>query len=287
MRLPFKIDPGRALFAVALAVLLYFVALNETNPADQRQTPFTVPVQVVNQPSTLVLTTPPPGIRLWVRSTQNVFNRLGPASFSVQVDAIGAHAGDNDNLPINVIPTDPEARDVQPDQPNVRLQFEAIREQVLPVRVNLTGQVQSGYQVGQSTANPSQITVAGASSLVGRATEAVVDVSADRVTVSVNGVYTPRIVDDRGNDLRDPGLRVTPPSVTVQVPIVQQTQYKQVGVKPDTTGQPPVGYAVQPLEVNPPTATLVGDGAALDSASFIPTAPVDITNISSTMVRNV
>src|SRR5450755_1704320 len=106
MRLPFRVDIGRALFAVALAVLLYFVALSETNPADIRQTPFTVPVQVVNPPSTLVLTTPPPGIKLWVTSTQNVFNRLGPASFTVQVDASSAHAGDNDNLPIAVTPTD-------------------------------------------------------------------------------------------------------------------------------------------------------------------------------------
>jgi YbbR domain-containing protein len=288
MRLPFNVDPGRALFAVALAVLLYFVALSETNPADLRQTNFPggVPVQVVNPPPGLVLTTPPPGIRLWVRTTQNVFNRLGPGSFTVQVDASGAHAGDNDNLPITVTPTDPEVRDVQPDQANVRLQFEEIREQALPVRVNLTGQVPQGYQPLQSTVDPVQIKVAGAASLVGRATEAVVDVSVG-VTVSVNGVYTPRIVDDRGNDLKDPGLRITPPSVTVQVPIIQQTQYKQVGVKPDTQGQPAIGYAVQPLEVNPPTATLVGDGAALEGANFIPTAPVDISNISTTTVRSV
>jgi len=46
-----------------------------------------------------------------VRSTQNVFNRLGPGSFNVQVDASGAHAGDNDSLPITVTSTDPEARD--------------------------------------------------------------------------------------------------------------------------------------------------------------------------------
>ena len=44
-----------------------------------------------------------------------------------------------------------------------------------------------------------------------------VDVSIDRVTVPVNGVYTPRILDDRGNDLKDLNLRATPASVTVQV----------------------------------------------------------------------
>src|ERR1700682_3266868 len=175
MHLPFNVDPGRALFAVALAVLLYFVALSETNPADQRQTPFTVPVQVLNVPPALVLSTPPPGIRLWVRSTQNVFSRLGPGSFNVQVDASGAHAGDNDSLPITVTSTDPEARDLAPDQANVRLQFEEIREQALPVRINLTGQVPSGYQPGQSTVDPGQGKVAGAASLVRRATEAVAD----------------------------------------------------------------------------------------------------------------
>jgi YbbR domain-containing protein len=287
MRLPFHVDFGRALFAIALAVLLYFVALSETNPADVRQTAFTVPVQVVNPPPTLVITTPPPGIKLWVTSTQTVFNRLGPGSFAVQVDASGAHAGDNDNLPITVTSTDPEARDVRPDQANVRLQFEEIRKQPLPVRVNLTGQVPSGYQPGQSTVDPPNVTVEGAASLVGRATEAVVDVSADRVTVSVNGVYTPRIVDDHGNDLRDPGLRVTPPSVSVQVPIIQQTQYKEVGIRPVTQGQPAAGYVLEPLEVNPPTTTLAGDASALEGKNFVDTAPVDISGISATTVRNV
>jgi len=140
MRLPFRIDPGRAFFAVTLAVLLYFVALNETNPADVRQTSFAVPVQVVNVPTGLVITTPPPAVRLWVRATQNVFNRLGPGSFTAQVDATGAHAGDNDNLPVSVTSTDPEATGLSADPPNVRLQLEEIREQALPVRVALTGQ---------------------------------------------------------------------------------------------------------------------------------------------------
>jgi YbbR domain-containing protein len=187
MRLPFPVDMGRAVFAVGLAVLLYFVALSETNPADQRQTSFTVPVQVVNVPSGLVITSPPPGVRLWVIAPLNVFSRLRPESFAAQVDATGARAGDNDNLPITVTTTDPEVRSVQPDQASVRLTLEEVRQQVLPVRVNLSGQPPTGYQQGAPTVDPARITVAGAASLVGRATAAVVDVSIDRVTVSVDG----------------------------------------------------------------------------------------------------
>ncbi|HEX8967508.1 MAG TPA: CdaR family protein [Chloroflexota bacterium] len=286
MRLPFTIDSGRAFFAVALSVLLYFVALSETNPADQRQTTFSVPVQTVNVPPGLVVTTQPPAIRLWVTAPLSVFNRLRAESFTAQVDATGASAGDND-LSISVSSTDPEVRGVQPDQASVRLHLEEVRDQVLPVRVNPQGQVAAGYQAGAPSVDPPRVTVSGAASIVGRASEAVVDVNVDHLTVSVNGVFTPRIVDDRGNDLKDLNLRATPQSVTVQMPISQQTLYKQVGVRPITQGQPAPGYALQPLEVNPPTTTLVGDPAGLDAVNFVDTVPIDINGISTTIVRSV
>jgi YbbR domain-containing protein len=287
MRLPFHIDPGRSVFAVALSVLLYFVALSETNPEGRNETSFTVPVQPVNVASGLVVTTPPSGVRLWVRAPLSVFSRIRADSFTAQVDATGAVAGDNDNLPITVNWTDPEVRSADPDPATARLHLEEVREQALPVRVNITGQVPSGYQLGSPTVDPARVTVAAAASLVGRATEAVVDVSVDRVTVAVNGVYTPRIVDDRGNDLKDLNLHTTPPAVTVQVPITQQTQYKEVGVRVATSGQPAAGYALQPLEVNPPTATLVGNSDALTSVDFVSTAPIDLNNISTNTVRTV
>ncbi len=286
MRLPFTIDPGRAVFAVALAVLLYFVALSETNLAQQTKTNFFVPVQVVNVPPGLVVSTPPQSVQLWVTATNSVFNRLRSESFTAQVDASGAIAGDND-LPINVTSSDPEVLNVVPDQPKVTLHLEEVANRVLPVRANLQGQVASGYQLGTPIVDPPTLTVTAATSVVSRATEAVIDVNIDHVTVPVNGAFTPRIVDSRGIDLKDPNLHVSPLSVNVQVPIVQQTLYKEVGIRPVAQGQPAPGYALQPLEVNPPTTTLVGDPASLEAASFVDTAPVDITGISTTIVRSV
>src|ERR1700730_9440170 len=149
MRLPFHIDFGRAVFAVALAVLLYFVALNETNPEGRNLTSFTVPVQPVNVPAGLVVTTPPPAVHLWVSAPLNVFGRLRAESFTAQLDASSAQAGDNDSLPINVIPSDPDVRGAAPGEPStVRLHLEEIRKQDLPVRINVAGQVPQGYQQG-------------------------------------------------------------------------------------------------------------------------------------------
>src|SRR5690242_21128395 len=285
MRLPFSLDPGRALFALGLAVLLYFVALSET-PFDQRQTSFQVPVQLVNVPPGLVVTTPPQTVKPWVTAPLSVFNRLRPENFTAQVDATGTNAGDN-LLPITTSTTDPEVRSVQPDQPNLLLHLDDVREQVVPVRVNLLGQVAQGYSLGNTTVDPPRVTLTGAATLVGRASEAVVDVNIDHVTVSVNGAFTLRIVDDRGNDLKDLNLRATPQSATVQVPITQQTLYKEVGIRPNIQGQPAPGYALDPVELNPSTTTLVGDSASLEAVNLVDTAPLDVSGISSTVVRTV
>jgi YbbR domain-containing protein len=285
MRLPFTFDLSRALFALGLAILLYFVALSET-PFDQRQTSFSVPVQVVNVPPGLVVTTAPQSVRPWVTAPLNVFNRLRPENFTAQVDATGATSGDT-QLPITTSTTDPEVRSVQPDQPGLLLHLEEVREQVVPVRVNLLGQVAQGYTLGNTSVDPPRITLTGAASLVGRASEAVVDVNIDHVTVSVNGAFTLRLLDDRGNDLKDLNLRANPQSVTVQVPITQQTLYKEVGIRPNIQGQPAPGYALDPVELNPSTTTLVGDSASLEAVNLVDTAPLDVSGISSTVVRTV
>ena len=285
MRLPFTIDPGRAVFALALSVLLYFVALSETNLPDTRDTGIALPVQVVNVPPGLVYTTQPPSVRLRVTATSSAFNRgLRAEAFAAQTDATGVHSGDV-TLPVLVTWTDPDILSVQADPPSVTLHFEEILPVVLPVRVNIQGQVASGYQLGTPTVDTQRITVTGPASVVGLASEAVVDVNVDHLTVPVNGVYTLRIIDGRGNDIKDPTIRPSPPSVTVQIPVTQQTVYKQVGVRAVTQGAPAPGYALQPLEVNPPLTTIVGDPASLETINFVDTAPIDISGISSTVVR--
>jgi YbbR domain-containing protein len=287
MRLPFAVDFGRAAFAVALAVVLYFVALSETNPENRARVPnVSVPVRVVNVPPRLVNTTDVPRVNVWVRAPVNVFSRLRAESFDAVVDASSAYAGDNQGLPINVTSSDPDVRDPSAEPATVNLRLEERREQPLPVRVNVTGQVPQGYLLGEPTSDPQRVIVEGASSLVGRAAEAIVDVNVDRLTVSINSVYTPRIVDASGTDLRDLNLQVTPPAVTVRVPITQQTQYKEVGVRVVVTGSPAAGYALQPLQVNPPTVTLRGDPADLEAVNFVNTQPIDVTGISSTIVRS-
>lgn len=279
------LDLGRTIFAFSLAVLLYFFALAEVDPEREGVLPFTVPVEVVNRPSRLVLSDPrPPEVGLRVRAREEVLNRLRPESFQAQIDAAGAVQGEN-ILPVTVISRDPDVRSVRPVPDAVTLVFEEIRERTIPVVVNVVGQVPPGYQLGTPRVEPARVTISGRSSVVPRATQALVDINVDRATVTVNGSFTPRVVDERGVELRE--LNVEPPSVNVTVPVTQQAQFKAVGVRTVIIGHPATGYFLEPVEVEPSGVTLVGQPGALQGANFVETEPIDVDGLSSTSVRRV
>jgi YbbR domain-containing protein len=283
-RFPFTLDLGRVVLSVALAVVLYLFAINETNPETATVTGFSITPQLVNVPANLVATAAPPPVHLRVRAPANIIATLQAASFTAQIDAASGVAGDN-QLPVTVQSNDPQVRDPTADPSSVSIRLEEVQERTLPVRINLGGQVPSGYQVGQQTSDPAQVTVRGPSSAVSQTVETVVDVNVNNVTVNINGVYTPRVVDDHNVEV--PNLRLTPASVNVSVQVTQQTQYKEVGIRPSIQGQPAPGYYLQPVKVNPPTATVYGQPSALQDANSVTTAPVDVDGLTSTVVRTV
>ena len=93
------IDLLRAAIALILAVVLWLIFQAETNPDRQDVTVFTVPVEVVNAPPGLQVTTDPPQVHVALSAPENVWRRLGPQSLRATGDASHATEGLND-LPV-------------------------------------------------------------------------------------------------------------------------------------------------------------------------------------------
>ena len=280
------IDLSRALSAVVLSALIYVFVANQTSAESDWQTPFTVPVGLVNVPAGLVATQQPAPVHVTLLATQQAYSQLQASSFTAQIDASNATVGVN-QLPIVVRTTDSNVSDVSADPAEMSVQLEQIEQRDLPVQVQLSGQVPPGYQAGQATPNPGTVTVTGPSSVVQQATDALINVDVAGATISVNGAYTTTIVDAQGERVTDPSLKIMPPSVSVQVPITQITQYKQVGIQPMTQGVPAAGYVVDSITVDPPAVTLVGSAAGLASESVVQTQPIDVSGANTTLVRQV
>lgn len=279
-----SLDLGRAFLAVLLAGSLWMVIQAEENPDRTSVTEFGVPVDVVNAPPNLVMVGEPPPIQVRVRVPIDVWPRLRPSMFRATIDAGSATVGANE-LPITVERLDSAIRSAEPASPRASLVFEEIREVSVPVRVNQLGSVPFGYTAQPPRTQPDRITVIGPASRVQRVESAVVEVRLDAVTVSMDANFAPRLFDSRGTEVT--GLRFNPATVSVAIDVAQQVTYKEVGVRPKVTGRLASGYFVEGLESEPAAVTAVGDPRALADVNFIETQPIDISNVSSTVVRRI
>jgi YbbR domain-containing protein len=151
--------------------------------------------------------------------------------------------------------------------------------------VNLTGAVPFGYVAGQARSAPDAVTVSGPVSATQRVQEVVVEIPVDQLTLSINNTYQPIPVDARREVVN--GVKVSPPSVSVEVPVAQQVSYKEVGVRPVVRGKLASGYYLEPIELNPPSATIVGEPAQLAGVTFVETEPIEVNGLSTTSVRQV
>ena len=277
-----RLDVGRLLLAIGLASALWIVVQNEQNP-DRTDIPnLTVPVDVVNAPPGLVVVSEAPQIQVRVRMPSESWALLRPGSFRATASAAQAVPGVNE-LPVQVEALEPRVRAVDPIPPLVNVAFEEVTERVVPVRLNITGNVPFGYAYATPRIAPENVTVTGSSSAVQRVEAAVVDIRLDSLTVSLDATYAPRAIDARGGEVR--GVRTTPSTVNVEVPIQQQVGYKEVGVRPVVQGRVAAGYLLQPVEVEPSSVTIVGPPATLANVNFAETEPIDVANISSSVVR--
>jgi YbbR domain-containing protein len=285
-RLRFRLDPGRAIIAIALACALWIVVQNEQNPERTDIPAITIPVDVVNTPPGLVVVSEQPQIQVRVRMPNESWSLLRPGSFRATADASAASPGVNE-LPVRVEALEPRVRQVDPIPALANVVLEEVSERIMPVVLNVVGSPPFGYAYSTPKINPENVTVSGASSAVQRVSLVQVDIRLDSLTVSLNATYAPRALDARANPVEVRGVRITPATVNVEVPISQQVGYKEVGVRPVVRGSVAAGYYLQPIEVEPATVTVVGSPAQLANVNFADTEPIDVSNLSSSVVRRV
>lgn len=278
-------DLGRAFLALALAIALWWQIEAETNPERfELLAGVPIEVQVVNAPPGVVLVGDQPTIQVEVRASTRVWGRLRSSSFGARVDASRAGPGANE-LPVTVEALEPAVTQVIPVPARVTVVLEEVREKNVPVQVVTTGTVPFGFASEPPRVAPDRVAVLGPSSVVQRIERALVELSLSGLTVPVNNSYTPVAVDQRGQPVS--GVRLRPVTVNVEVPITQQVSYRQVGVRPRTSGRPQAGYFVEAVEVNPISVTLVGEPQELSRVEYIDTEEVDVGQLASTTVRRV
>ena len=236
-------------------------------------------------PSGLVVVGDLPQVPVTVTGTAD---NLRPGSFDIRTlhasgNFAGAKVGTN-RIPIRVDNPNPNVHVDAPSFLSVVVDQQASATQ--PVTIERVNALPPGFheQTSTTTLTPSSVRIDGPKSQLADI-QAVVLVDLDSRQGPFDQPFTVVVRDAKKRPLK--GVVVTPPQVSVKMTIQADavTETKPVGWT--LTGQPAPGYRVTNVTISPLQVNATGLLNTLSGINLLPTDAVDVTNLTSDVVKTV
>jgi YbbR domain-containing protein len=276
---------GSFVLALLLAFTVWILATFQADPFDEEDVA-NVPIQVINQPTdTIQFQEIAERVSVRVRAPQSVLRELEVSDFDARVDLGDVPLGEEVSVPISVT-TSVEAARIQSVNPSAQtVQIEPILTRTVPVAIEVTGEVATGYLAMSPVIAPSEVTVRGPAPYL----TSVVTMTG---SLDLAGAREP-IVQQVALSARNaenqivPDLEWSPERVDVRIGVRRRVGYKpDVEVVPDLRGDPAPGYRLGNVTITPSTVTLTGLPSVLnDLPGFVETLPISVTNATQNLTR--
>ncbi|MEA3376412.1 MAG: CdaR family protein [Chloroflexota bacterium] len=270
--------------ALILAVLAWFVAVEQANPTVQRRYAQSVPVQVAGLPEDLVVVgTFEERVHVTVRTTQSVWDSLRVEDFAAVADVSGLGAGTHE-VQVEVDLGKEPSRIIEVEPQVVTIELDAKASEVVRVRIDTEGRPAVGYVVRTQTVEPREVTVTGPRSYVTQVVDVYGSLSIQGAEADVEEALTVQPRDEQGNSV--PHVALTPERVDVRLPIEPSGYHATLAVRAVLTGEVASGYRITDIAINPPTVTVFGNPDDLEALEqgFIETKPVVVEGADEDVV---
>lgn len=267
------------LTAFVLSLAVWISAVTANDPIVEKAYPRNVPIEIIGQDSSLIITSDMPDqVSMVLSAPQSVWDVPLSKEDSVRavVDLSGLDAGTH-TVPIQIQITPRPVRKISQTPQTVTVTLEPLQVKELPVTLVLRGSPATGYQLGDLTIDPEMVTVTGPAAAV----EKVVKV---RATLDVNQasqtiIRSANLVALDAMDGMVSDVTIVPGEATITQEVTQRFGYRNVVVKVVATGQVADGYRLTNISVFPPTVTVFSANPQVvsDLPGYVETLPLDIT----------
>ncbi len=285
------------LLALVLGIAVWVSAVSAADPDEVLPYPKSIPIEVVGQDPSLVLTSDvPTNLDVTLRAPRSTWELLKTQDNTVRaiLDLSGLGAGEHEvNVQIQV--TLRPTQIVLANPKTVTVELESLAHKTLPLTLSLSGQPAAGYQAGDPVMDSSDVIISGPESIVKDAMKARVVVNLDGVRESIDEPAAVEIINSKNEVLRE--LTIIPESIQVNVPISQQGGFRDVAVKVIVQGQQAAGYRIENISVFPPVITVFSSDPSLVNSlpGVVDTQPLDLqdakedisTRLSLDLPRNI
>jgi YbbR domain-containing protein len=266
------------LLALVLGLSVWVSAVSAADPNELQTYPDPIPLQVIGQDPSLVITSDLPStVEVSLRAPRSVWEVLTSLENSVKasLDLTGLSAGEH-SVPVQITVARRPYQIVLVNPTTVTVNLESVDSQTFPLVLSLTGQPAAGYQAGDASMDLTEVAVSGPASLVKQVARTRVVVSLDGIRESIDESLQIQVVDTQNKPVK--GLTVNPESVRVDIPISLLGGFRDVAVKVIVEGQQAAGYRIENISVFPPVVTVFADNPELVNAlpGVVETQPLDL-----------
>ncbi|MCY3567259.1 MAG: CdaR family protein [Chloroflexi bacterium] len=258
---------------IVLALIVWFVIADTENREIESRLGFSLPVEVRELGSDLVVVSEPLPVTVTVFGREADVEAARPEHFLATVSMRNRVAGQH-SLPVRVDRLEGEVRvrAVQPETVVVVLQQSVERE--VPVVVEPSNLPPLGFRVGTPEVRPETALVSGIAAEV-EAVESVVarlDLGGARASVERDVTLEARTA--AGGSVSQ--VLINPRFAQVRVPIEQEVFRKTASILPDVIGTPAAGYRMRTVSATPTTVEVLVSLDVLDDEVEVSTEPIDI-----------
>jgi YbbR domain-containing protein len=266
------------LLALVLGLSVWVSAVSTADPNETQAYPNPIPLQVIGQDPSLVITSNLPStVEVSLRAPRSVWEVLTTLEDSVKasLDLTALSAGEH-TVPVQITVARRPYQIVLVNPTTVTVNLESLDSQTFPLVLSLTGQPAAGYQAGDASMDLTEVAISGPASLVKQVARTRVVVNLDGIRESIDESLQIQVVDAHNNPVK--GLTINPESVRVDIPISLLGGFRDVAVKVIVEGQQAAGYRIENISVFPPVVTVFAKNPELVNAlpGVVETQPLDL-----------
>lgn len=266
-----KIDKNWQLKIICflLAIVLWFVIINEQNPLSEGS--YTVPITVENLNSQYITSNVPKTVYVRLSGPRNTIINVGPSDIKAYIDLSDVQEGTVD-VPIHVeIPSGTELKKQSMTSTKITVDVYTVKEFKLTPHV--VGTLDEKDFISELKIVPEKVVVSGARRLIQQVSQAVIEVPVNQRNSDFALMAPIHLYHEDGSPVE--GLEMTPWQSNVKVTIAHDAMSKSVPLNVNITGQ----TALKTVTIQPTSIQIRGSADTLRNISSVDLPDINVENM--------